>query len=109
MTVAFFSLEKLINMHDGYRKQFVLNRQELLLAQHLGEHFIMQANCPHRHWPLQAAVINEGVILCKKHGMSFNLTTGQPANSAAYDCKNLKLYNVAYEGNSIGIDSNELL
>ena len=102
--MAYVALEKLINIHDGYRKQFVVSRQELLLIQEDNEHYIIQANCPHMHWPLQAAMIKNGSVLCSKHGMSFSLSDGQADNDKARDCKALRVYSVAYNGNNIGID-----
>jgi 3-phenylpropionate/trans-cinnamate dioxygenase ferredoxin subunit len=107
--VAFIGLEKLINMYDGYRKQFVINHRKLLLTQHMGQHFIMQAECPHRQWPLYDASIENNAIVCPKHGISFSLADGLPSTSDATDCESLKVYSVAYEGNSLGIDSVQIL
>ena len=58
----------LINLYDGYRKQVVINRQELLLIQEKGEHYLIQASCPHLHWPLMNARVDDNSIHCKKHG-----------------------------------------
>jgi nitrite reductase/ring-hydroxylating ferredoxin subunit len=106
--VSFVAVEKLINMYDGYRKQFVVNRQELLLVQDVGEHFILQSNCPHKHWPLINATFDQGLVTCQKHNISFNLTNGQAANIDEGNCLQLKTYAVAYEGNSLGIDTRQL-
>lgn len=106
--MAFKAIEKLINMHDGYRKQFVANRQEMLLIQEAGEHYIIQSSCPHKHWPLQTASINNGLIVCAKHGMQFMLSTGQAANKQAKGCQTLKVFKVEYEGNAIGLNINTL-
>ena len=57
--MRFQPLEKLINLHDGYRPQFKIDSLQLLLIQERGELFLFEANCPHRGHPLAQATIVE--------------------------------------------------
>ncbi len=101
--MTFIALDKLVNLHDGYRKQCVVDRKELLLIQENNEHFLIQASCPHMQWPLITASIHKNSLLCAKHCMSFNLTTGSADNDKAKNCRQLTVYPIAYEGDSIGV------
>ena len=101
--MAFVALDQLINLHDGYRQQFVVERREYLLIQEHGQVYLLQASCPHLHWPLLSASIHAGNIYCSKHGMAFDLATGQPANERALGCKPLQIFTPAYEGIYIGL------
>ncbi len=92
-----------MNLHDGYRKQFVVNRQELLLIHEAGQSYLIQSSCPHLHWPLITASIHDGSIFCPKHGMAFSLLTGKGTNERANGCQPLKTFPLVYEGMDIGI------
>ena len=48
----FYSLEKLINLQDGYRREFRINYHRLLLLQVEGECYLLEALCPHQEHPL---------------------------------------------------------
>ena len=50
--MRFIPLEKLINMHDGYRREFTVDYHKLLLLQFEGERFLVEARCPHLEHPL---------------------------------------------------------
>lgn len=100
--MTFYPLEKLINLYDGYRQVFVVDRKEVLLIQEEGRCYAIQAACPHLHWPLQNAPISGQEISCSKHGWSFDLHSGRGANERALGCQ-LKVYKIAYEGNTLGI------
>lgn len=99
--MQYFALDKLINLYDGYRQVFVVNRKEILLIQEQGQRYAIQASCPHKHWPLLQAPIQNTTIQCKKHGWAFDLRTGKAANSCA-EC-DLKTYTISYQDNTIGI------
>src|SRR5690554_6173467 len=99
--MQYFALDKLINLYDGYRQVFVVNRKEVLLIQEQGQRYALQASCPHKHWPLLSAPIQNKTIQCSKHGWAFDLITGKAANDCA-QC-DLKTYTISYEDNTIGI------
>ena len=45
--MRFLALEKLINLHDGYRKTVKVDSLEVLIVQEAGEVFIVQSR-PHQ-------------------------------------------------------------
>ena len=51
--MRFYPLEKLINLHDGYRRVFRIDHQSLLLLQRGGELYLLESSCPHREHPLE--------------------------------------------------------
>ncbi|CAA0118800.1 Toluene 1,2-dioxygenase system ferredoxin subunit [Halioglobus japonicus] len=101
--MRFYALDKLINLYDGYSRQFRIDNLQLLLREHLGEHYILEANCPHRSHPLSAAVINDGNIRCPLHQYEFCLRDGKVMRTTEEPCRGLRIFEVVYEGNEIGV------
>jgi nitrite reductase/ring-hydroxylating ferredoxin subunit len=101
--VRFVALEKLINLHDGYRREFRLGFQRLLLLQHAGNHYLIEARCPHLEHPLEEAWLEGDDILCPLHGYRFSLLTGRLIESTREDCRPLRVWPVAYEGSEVGV------
>lgn len=62
--MAFLRLDRLINLHDGYRKTLRVDHLEVLMVQERGEVFVVQSRCPHREFPLEKGSVKEGVITC---------------------------------------------
>lgn len=102
--MRFFPLEKLINLHDGYRKEFIVEYQRVLLVQHEGERYIIEARCPHLEHPLAEARLEGEVLLCPLHHYRFSLRDGRVIESTREDCRPLKVWPVAYDGQEVGID-----
>lgn len=99
--MAFRSLDKLINLHDGYRRAFRIDTDELLLIQEQGQRWLVSRRCPHAGQTLDDAEVSAGTIRCSRHGYCFSLTDG---NALASPCENLATYELVYEGNSVGWD-----
>ena len=99
--MSFLPLEKLINLHDGYRKVIKHNALEVLILQHEGQLYVLQNRCPHQEQPLHTAEVQGGVIFCARHQYGFDLTTGEQLESA---CAALKLYPSIFEGAVVGIE-----
>mgnify|MGYP003678834176 CR=1 FL=1 len=83
--MRFHPLDKLINLHDDYSRQFKIDNLQLLLVQRLGELFLIEAHCPHRGHPLSTASINGDYIECPQHQYR------------------LRRFEIVYEGNEIGL------
>lgn len=101
--MRFYPLEKLINLHDNYVRQFKIDNLQLLLIQRLGELFLMEAHCPHRGHPLAAASIEDGVIQCSLHQYQFSLADGRLLHATDGPCRALRAFDVVYAGNEIGV------
>lgn len=98
--MAFYALERLSNLYDGYRRPFVVTGKPLLLLQDNGRRFIIVNQCPHLKAPLEKGTIREGLIQCPVHGMRFDLYTGESPDACA---DKLQLLAVSYDGNQIGV------
>ena len=118
--MRFIPLEKLINLHDGYRREFTVDYHRLLLLQHDGEHqriprqerqlqhdgehCLVEARCPHLEHPLIEAWIEHGKLQCPLHGYQFSLHSGRLLKaSGGEDCRPLRVWPVAYEGSAVGV------
>jgi len=99
--VRFLALEKLINLHDGYRKVVKHNALEVLLVQEEGRLHIVQARCPHQEQSLHSAEVAGNHLYCPRHQYGFDLDTGSQLDGA---CGPLKVYAPIFEGALVGIE-----
>lgn len=101
--MRFYPLEKLINLHDGYVRQFHIDYQHLLLIQRHGELYLIEARCPHRQHPLETADIDQGVIQCPLHQYQFAIDDGRLLQFTEEPCRGLRTFTVIYAGNEVGV------
>jgi nitrite reductase/ring-hydroxylating ferredoxin subunit len=101
--VRFYPLEKLINLHDGYRRQFKIDHLQLMLVQERGALFLIEANCPHRGHPLQSATISHDTVRCALHQYQFSLRDGRLLRATEEPCRALRVFNAVYAGNEVGV------
>jgi len=101
--VRFQPLEKLINLHDHYTRQFRIDHHQLLLLQRRGQLYLIEARCPHREHPLESAVLADGVIECPLHRYRFALADGRVLQAGEEPCRALRTYELVYEGNEVGL------
>ena len=107
--MAYHPLEKLLNLHDGYRKSFTVAGRSLLLLQQQSEVYLIANVCPHMGAPLSnAQLLENSVIRCKAHGIEFELASGRALGPLAAVMQCLRKYPVAYEGNTVGVDTQHL-
>lgn len=101
--MRFVSLEKLINLHDGYRREFRIDHYKLLLLQVDGERYLIGATCPHQEHPLTEAWVGEGCIECPLHNYRFSLENGQLLHATEEACSSLATWRLEYEGADVGV------
>lgn len=101
--MRFYPLEKLINLHDAYTRQFKIDTHRLLLLQRNGEVFLIESHCPHREHPLEVALIDNGIIQCALHQYQFAIDDGRLLHATEEPCRGLRTYELVYEGNEIGL------
>lgn len=101
--MRFFPLEKLINLYDGYSRQFKIDALHLLLLQRDGSCYLIEAHCPHRGHPLDSARISEGIVQCALHEYCFSLHDGNLLRYREEPCRNLRTWPLAYQGTEIGV------
>ncbi|HSX71362.1 MAG TPA: Rieske (2Fe-2S) protein [Pseudomonas sp.] len=97
----FVALERLINLQDGYRRTVRVAGRELLLLVVEQQPLLLENRCPHQGAPLHNATLSGRVLRCARHGVEFDLYSGQPLNAR---CPALNRFDLAYDGDRIGID-----
>ena len=101
--MRYYSLEKLINLHDGYRKTFKIDEHHLLLIQEAGNRFLVEAFCPHREHPLIDATVTTDSLRCPHHRYRFHLATGDVLEKSEEPCRKLRVYPLVEEGRDVGV------
>jgi nitrite reductase/ring-hydroxylating ferredoxin subunit len=101
--MRFYPLEKLINLHANYSRQFKIDHLHLLLMQRGEERYLVEATCPHRAHPLEMASIENGVIQCPLHQYRFALEDGRLLHHTEEPCRGLRTWQLHYEGNEVGV------
>lgn len=101
--MRFYPLEKLINLNDSYTRQFKIDNLLLLLIQRWGELYLIEARCPHRGHPMDAAIIDKGIIQCALHQYQFAIGDGRLLHSTDEPCRALRTFEVIYAGNEVGV------
>lgn len=101
--MRFQPLEKLINLHDAYCRQFKIDNLQLLLIQRHGDLFLFEAHCPHRNHPLDVATVDNGIIQCPLHHYQFAIADGRLLHATEETCRDLRTFELVYEGNEVGL------
>lgn len=99
--MAYRALEKLVNLHDGYRRAFRLDHREVLLLQEDGECHLIDRRCPHQGQVLDTALVVGRRLNCPRHDIQFCLSGGPPQPPI---CPALVIHELVYEGSSVGIE-----
>ncbi len=101
--MRYFSLEKLINLHDGYRKTFKIDEHHLLLIQEDGDRFLIESFCPHREHSLIDATVFGDSISCPHHQYQFHLGSGDILRRTEEPCRKLRIYDLVEEERDVGV------
>jgi nitrite reductase/ring-hydroxylating ferredoxin subunit len=101
--MRFFPLDKLINLHDNYTREFKIDALHLLLLQRRGELYLIEARCPHRAHPLDVATIDNGIIQCALHQYQFAIADGRLLHATEEPCRGLRTFEPVYQGNEVGV------
>lgn len=101
--MRFYSLEKLINLHDGYRRSFKIDQHSLMLLQLDGELLVVEGHCPHRGHPLIDAHITGRQLACPLHDYQFDLSSGATLRMTKEPCRKLVIFDVIYQDKEVGV------
>ncbi len=103
ITMRFYSLEKLINLHDNYRKVIKIDQYNLMLVQVQGELHLVESQCPHRGHPLSESDIIGTGLRCPLHGYQFDIATGDLLKATEEPCRGLKIFDLVYQETEVGV------
>ena len=101
--MRYYSLEKLINLYDGYRKVFKIDSHHLMLLQIEGQRFLIESRCPHREYPLSSSDVDGGELVCPQHGYRFDIRNGVLLAASEEPCRNLRCYSLVDRDNELGV------
>lgn len=99
--MSFIALEKLHNLHDGYRRTFHINGASYLLVHDDGRTHLLLNRCPHAGADLSNASIHTGRLRCPRHGAEFELASGRSLTPGCPGA--LVKLSFIYEGNTLGV------
>lgn len=103
--MAFYPLEQLSRMSDGYLKAFSVADKQLLLCQVEGGTYIIENRCPHMDLALTYGTLLPGKkIRCPAHGIAFNFDSGKADGPLAEALECLQRFNVVYQGTELGVE-----
>ncbi len=100
----FYPIEKLANLHEGFRKAVKINNANILLIHHEGKAYLIESLCPHAAYPLESGVLVGSAIRCGFHGYLFDIPTGHCTLSTEGPCRNLITYQAVIVGDDIGVE-----
>lgn len=101
--MRFYSLEKLINLHDGYRRSFKIDQHSLMLLQLDGELFLIEGHCPHRGHPLIEARVAGHRLSCPLHDYQFDIVSGEALRVSKEPCRHLATFEVIFQDKEVGV------
>lgn len=101
--MRFYALEKLINLHDGYRRAFKIDQHSLMLLQLDGELLLVEGHCPHRGHPLIDAPVTDRQLACPLHDYQFDLDSGDVLRTTREPCRKLVTFEVIYQDKEVGV------
>ncbi|MFZ5560432.1 MAG: Rieske (2Fe-2S) protein [Pseudomonadota bacterium] len=101
--MAFYRLEKLINLYDGYWRVFRVETLSLLLIQKDGHRYLLRNQCPHKAFPLHTGTMSGTKLRCAYHAMEFDLAQGGRCQQHPSQ-PGVTLYELVYDGNEIGVE-----
>jgi nitrite reductase/ring-hydroxylating ferredoxin subunit len=100
---SFLPLELQSALHDGYRRVFTLQDQELLLLQHDGKAVLLENICPHAGYPMHEGQIIGDTLRCPMHGYLFALDSGACTYSTEGPCRGLFSYELLVQDGHVGV------
>lgn len=101
--MAYVALEKLVNLHDGYRRVFRIGGISLLLIQENGQRYLCRDFCPHKGFPLHTGTLTGSRLRCAYHGMEFDLASNGGCIQHPRQ-PGVQMYALVYNGNELGVE-----
>jgi nitrite reductase/ring-hydroxylating ferredoxin subunit len=102
--MTFYPLANLLDLYDGFMMAYSIQGKSLLLLQDKGEIYLIENICPHMDAPLVTGKIQDGAIVCRAHGIGFDLRTRRARGPLADTLNCLKTFPLVYLGNKVGVE-----
>lgn len=103
--MAFYPLEQLSRIQDGYKRAFNVGGKALLLCQVEAQLFLIENRCPHMDVALSDGALVPGMkIRCRAHGIEFDMQSGRACGPLAGTLAGLTKFPIIYEGHQVGVE-----
>jgi nitrite reductase/ring-hydroxylating ferredoxin subunit len=103
LAMTLHRLEKLLSLHDGYRKVFRIDGIQLLLIQEGGQRYLLRNMCPHKAFPLHTGTLRGSVLRCAYHAMEFDLAKDGRCLQHPLQ-PGVKMYALVYDGADVCVE-----
>ncbi|MFD1693673.1 Rieske (2Fe-2S) protein [Azotobacter chroococcum] len=97
----FVALERLLHLHEGYRRTFRIAGRNLLLLIVDNNAVLLENRCPYQGRNCRMKNQSGWMLRCRRHGIEFDLSCGRALNG---NCPGLTLFRLCHDGDRIGID-----
>lgn len=101
--MAYHRLEKLINLHEGYRQVFRVDGIALLLMVEGGKRYLLRNMCPHKGFPLHSGTMSGSRLRCAFHAIEFDLADDGRCIQHPMQ-PGVRMYALVYDGNEVGVE-----
>ena len=93
---------KLDEFPEGEKIEKELGNYHILILRQSDKWYAFEAMCPHMSRPLNDALVNDKILECIWHNMSFNIESGEIVNeSGFFDIPDLRLFNIKVENKEV--------
>jgi nitrite reductase/ring-hydroxylating ferredoxin subunit len=97
-------------LYNGFKKNFEINSNNFLLIQENNKIYLIENKCGHFGVRLDDANIeeedNNSLIICKQHGISFDLLTGKVINRPWENCDPINVIKLIVKNKMLGFVDN---
>ena len=104
MAKKFYPLIAKQDISNDSKQVFKIGQLELLLIAQEQELFLIENKCGHFGAPLEDGRLIDQTIACTHHGISFDLKTGQISNRPWENCDAIKVFEISWQDNMLGVE-----
>lgn len=91
-------------LREGLMLAKIAADKKLLLVRHRSETYVVENKCGHFGLPLDTGHLEEGTVVCRQHGISFDLETGEVSNRPYENCEAIKTFEVVIKDGFVGVE-----
>lgn len=100
----FYPLLSEEELHEGLLLPKAAADKKLLIIRHQSKTYIIENKCGHFGIPLDTGHLEEGTIVCRQHGISFDLNSGEISNRPYENCDSVKTFDVVIKDGFVGVE-----
>jgi 3-phenylpropionate/trans-cinnamate dioxygenase ferredoxin subunit len=107
--MEYLEVGKTSEITEGTMKAYIVNGNDILIANYGGEYYAIGGKCTHMNGDLSKGKLDGKIVTCPKHGSKFDITTGESIlgpkiGFLKLKTKNEPSYKVKIEGDTISIN-----